>query len=193
MVKVGFICEGDTEFILLNSSLFKTFLNGLNIEVTGVINAKGSGNLLPHNIQGYTESLTKQGSKVIVILTDLENDPCITETKKRISARADDFVVIAVRTIEAWFLANSPAMNRLLGVQDFQFQSPEAEANPFETINGLLIHQTGRGIGKKSAGKVKLISRLVTQGFKIEETISHSHCDSAKYFQNKLETIGKLP
>ena len=47
MVKVGFICEGYTELILLQSDPFRQLLVSLNIERLNVINAEGSGNLLP--------------------------------------------------------------------------------------------------------------------------------------------------
>lgn len=56
---------------------------------------------LPHNIVGYTERLEKEGARIIVILTDLDDDSCITETRNRISARAQDVVIVAVKKIEA--------------------------------------------------------------------------------------------
>jgi hypothetical protein len=52
MVKVGFIVEGNTEFFLLTSAIFYTFLTKNNIELVNVINAGGCSNLLPHNIEG---------------------------------------------------------------------------------------------------------------------------------------------
>jgi hypothetical protein len=71
MVKVGFICEGATEQILLQSDSFRNLLSSLNLESLQIIDAKGAGNLLPHNIEGYVTRLEKEGAKVIVILTDL--------------------------------------------------------------------------------------------------------------------------
>jgi hypothetical protein len=97
MIKIGFICEGRTEQILLQSDSFKNLLESLNIESLPVINAKGSGNLLPHNIAGYVNRLGKEGARVIVILTDLDENICITKTKRRISARQQDVVVIAIK------------------------------------------------------------------------------------------------
>lgn len=143
MVKVGFICEGDTEQILLGSDKFRNFLTSRKVESLPVINAKGSGNLLPHNIDGYLERLEKQGAEVIVILTDLDDDICIARTKERISARKQDIVVIAVKKIESWFLACSPTMQQLLGQPGFHFDDPENENDPFETINALLVQHRG--------------------------------------------------
>src|SRR5882757_9433050 len=99
MTKIGFICEGRTEQILLQSNSFGQLLTSLNLESLPVINAEGSGNLLPHNIEGYVSRLEKEGAETIVIVTDLDQDICITETKKRISARKKDLVVIAVKKI----------------------------------------------------------------------------------------------
>src|SRR5689334_2690998 len=124
MIKVGFIVEGDTEFILLKSTSFNKFLKKNNIELVNVINACGSGNLLPHNIGGYIQLLERNGAEKIVILTDLDQDVCITSTKDRIKSRPQDLIVIAVQQIESWFLACTPAMRQLLKTDDFFFPLP---------------------------------------------------------------------
>lgn len=153
MIKVGFICEGHTEKILLESAAFGHLLAKLKIEPLQVINAEGCDNLLPHNIVSYITILEEAGAQVIVILTDLDDDVCITKTINRISARPQNITVVAVKKIEAWFLACTPAMQRMLGQTDFSFPNPEGEKEPFETINGLLTAQFGRGIGKKTRGR----------------------------------------
>ena len=122
---------------------------------------------------------------MIFILTDLDNDVCITKTKERIKAREKDVVIIAVKKIEAWFLANDPAMRLLLNSPDFSYPTPEKEAEPFEVINGLLISHTGRGVGKKSAGKIKLAHKFLEIGFDISQSAKHSGCTSARYFIDK--------
>ena len=191
MVKIGFICEGDTELILLLSGSFQQYLSSINLLAVNVINACGSGNLLPHNIGGYIESLEKAGAEVVVILTDLDDDICITRTKARIKPREKDVVVIAVKKIEAWFLANDIAMRSLLKNGQFSFNAPEGVANPYETINELLLKYTGRGIGRTSSGKIRLVKRLIYLGFDLQNSANHPQCFSAKYFLNKLQEIGK--
>ena len=191
MVKIGFICEGDTEQILLLSDSFQHYLSSINLLAVNVINACGSGNLLPHNIGGYIESLEKAGAEVVVILTDLDDDICITRTKARIKPREKDVVVIAVKKIEAWFLANDIAMRSLLKNGQFSFNAPEGVANPYETINELLLKYTGRGIGRTSSGKIRLVTRLIYLGFDLQNSANHPQCFSAKYFLNKLQEIGK--
>ena len=46
MVKVGFICEGATEKIIVESVNFKNFLKENNLEFIRAIDANGNGNLL---------------------------------------------------------------------------------------------------------------------------------------------------
>jgi hypothetical protein len=190
MTKIGFICEGRTEQIFLQSNAFGKLLASFNLESLPVIDAGGSGNLLPHNIQGYLSRLEKEGAKAIIILTDLDEDICITETKNRISAREKDIVVIAVKKIEAWFLACTPTMQQLLSQPGFNFSNPENEKDPFETINDLLIKHKGRGIGKKTAGKIKLATRMMEMGFELSSAAAHTGCPSAKYLLGKLVEIG---
>jgi hypothetical protein len=190
MIKVGFICEGYTEKILLESTSFGDLLRSLNIELLQVINAEGCDNLLPHNIGPYTAILENVGAQFIIIVTDLDDDTCIAETKNRILARKQDVVVVAVKKIEAWFLACTPAMRKVLGHPGFECADPEDEQEPFETINNLLIVHSGRGIGKKTAGKKKLINRLLEYGLDLADAAAHGSCPSAAYFLRKLQEIG---
>jgi predicted ATP-dependent endonuclease of OLD family len=190
MIRVGFICEGYTEQILLQSSRFRQLLASLNIESVQVINAEGSGNLLPRNIVEYTARLERRGARIVIILTDMDDDSCITETKKRISARKQDVMIVAVQKIEAWFLACTPAMRNVLGQPGFECSNPEEEHEPFEAINNLLIAHSGRGIGKKTAGKKKLINRLLENGLDLADAATHGNCPSAAYFLRKLKEIG---
>jgi hypothetical protein len=193
MVKIGFICEGYTEQILLQSDPFRKLLHSLNIESLSAINAEGSGNLLPHNITGYIERLEKQGATTVLILTDLDDEICITNTKSRIGARPKDQVIISVKKIEAWFLASSPAMEKLLAIPKFVFANPEDDEEPFETINQLLTKHAGRGVGKKKAGKIKLVSRMIDLGFDLSDAAANENCPSARYFLKKLTEIGTTP
>lgn len=190
MVRVGFICEGDSDSFLYQSETFYKFLEQLNIRCISVINAQGGGNLLPHNIVGYIKSLEKQGAEKIVIITDLDESPCITARKKEINARPEDVVIIAVKELEAWFLADSITMSKLLRLQHFTCESPEEELEPFDTINNLLTHHTGKGIGKSGSAKSKLAKRMLNFGFNFYRSAEHTSCPSAGYLVNKLRQIG---
>ncbi|HEV2480609.1 MAG TPA: hypothetical protein VGS79_13125 [Puia sp.] len=189
MIKVGFICEGYTERILLESTSFRQLLTSFNIEPLRVINAEGCENLLPHNIQPYTLILENLGAQHIIIVTDLDDDSCVTETKNRISARKQDIVIVAVKKIEAWFLACNVSMSHLIQKPQFKFNKPEEEKEPFDTINQLLIVNTGRGVGRRS-GKIKLAYRMLEVGFDVINAAAHPNCPSAAYFLRKLKEIG---
>jgi hypothetical protein len=193
MIKVGFICEGFTERKLLESANFKSYLQSINLEqVDEVINAEGSGNLLPHNIKAYTERLKNKGADIIIILTDLDDDICITKTKNRIKAAENEIIVIAVKKIEAWFLACSSTMQQLLKDDTFQFEFPENEAIPFETIRHLKLAKTGRGFNNGTGGKLNLLNNLLSFNLDIKEAAQHPNCPSAAYFVNKLRQIAAV-
>ena len=189
MMKVGVICEGYTEKILLESAGFGMLMKSLNIELLQVINAEGCDNLLPHNIEPYTAILENAGAQFIIIVTDLDEDSCVTETKKRISARKQDIVIVAVKKIEAWFLACSVSISHLIQKPQFKFDEPEKEKEPFDTINQLLVDNTGRGVGRRS-GKIKLAYRMLAIGFDLTNAAAHPNCPSATYFLRKLKEIG---
>lgn len=191
MIKAGFICEGGSDFILFQSESFNELLRQLNIICVNVIDAEGCGNLLPHNIGGYIQSLENKGAEKIVIITDLDYGECITLTKQKINARPQDFVIVAVKEIESWFISDTTTMRKMLQKQNFNFDFPENELEPFNTINALLVQYTGRGIGRNSRGaKKKLAKRMLDFGFDFRRSSSHPNCPSAKYFIDKLKHIG---
>lgn len=182
MRKVGFICEGQTEYILLKSEGFKNYLSSLNIEIAfDIIDASGCKNLLPHNIEPSVRKLKDYGAKAIVILTDMDDDACITLTKKRIHPQNDYLVIIAVKQIEAWFLANTQTMRLLLNQPNFHFEFPESVPNPYKEIYQYLVDNK-----KGSYNKKRIVTRLLDLGFSIQEAALHPNCPSAKYFIDKL-------
>ena len=104
MVSIGFIGEGKTEQILLESDSFQAWLQQNGIKRVGtVIDADGAGNLLPEQIHPLQQELLGYGAKLIVVLTDLDNDMSVRITKQRIGESNDQVVIVAVKAIEAWF------------------------------------------------------------------------------------------
>lgn len=92
MVKIGFICEGDTDKMVLESSDFQAILTNLNIKCVRVEDADGGGNLLPQHIEKYRNSLHSFGATKIIILTDLDENTCVTFTKERLKALPDEII-----------------------------------------------------------------------------------------------------
>jgi len=192
MVKVGFICEGETERIIIGSSQFREFLRSLNIErIETVIDAGGNGNLLPKYLDGYTKVLVELGADKIVIVTDREDYPCITSVKERINAPQGHFVIVAVQQFEAWFLADTTAMKGLLKEGQFICDRPESYEVPFDEIRTQLKARDLRGPGRIS-GKVTLAKWMLDYyNFSIARAAEHPNCPSAAYFMQKLTSIAQ--
>jgi hypothetical protein len=189
MVKLGFIVEGFVEkFILEESDLFD-HLKSLGIDFDpAVINVEGKGNLLPHNIKESSERLEENGATIIIILTDLDTDQCITNTKERISPLTKQIVVISVKEIEAWFISDSAAMSSLLK-QNFVSDNPESFDNPFEEIQSISLDKIQRGIGTKTRFANNFVRN---HKFSILNAAKHPKCNSAKYFLKKISDLRNL-
>ncbi|GAB4046688.1 hypothetical protein GCM10028810_26620 [Spirosoma litoris] len=186
MVKIGFICEGKTEKNILESDRFQEWLNANGFDCSlPVIDAKGNGNLLPHKIDALRQELVGRDVQKIIILTDLDLDSCITLTRKRITEREDQIIIVAVKQIEAWFLSDTPTLQGLFNDSTFIFDYPELENNPFLTLQQLLLTKTNRGVGSKAI----LVNRMLKYGFTIENAAQHPNCPSAHYFLTKLQTL----
>ena len=126
MVRVGFIVEGASEKIVVESAAFKAFLAEQNYQlVTPVIDAKGGGNLLPQNIEEFVVRLSNNNVDSIFILTDLEDESCAEEVKQRVAHAGVNMTFVAVKALEAWFLADTQAMNQWLRRDDFFEALPE--------------------------------------------------------------------
>lgn len=188
MVKVGFIVEGETEKVIIESDKFKEFLLNNDYElVTPVIDAKGGGNLLPNNIKPFIKRLKDSQADRIMVLTDLEDEISVDKVKERIEHSEIKVIFVAVKAIEAWFLADTKAMQKLLNNNDFVEEFPEyTEKMPQERIQELAIKYTNRGIG---SSKPMFARKMLKWGFSIESSANHPNCPSAKvmieYFQNR--------
>ncbi len=182
MVKLGFIVEGDTEKILLESEGFKKLLTSYNLDfIPDILNAGGNGNLLPNNIIQFTQILVSKGANKIIILTDLDKDKYVTETKNRISPLVDQICIVSKKQIEARFLADTLALSNFLKSNNFSFTEPELFDEPFEEIKNIRMKlNNGRGIGDKKI----LANYMVKNNFSFERAASHPNCSSANYFLN---------
>lgn len=181
MVKVGFIVEGETEKIIIESEMFKTFLTRYNYElILPVINAKGGGNLLPEHIEPFIERLKQQNVDIIVVLTDSEDEPNVEEVRNRIQHNDIKFIFVAVKAIEAWFLADTQAMNNFLKHDTFLEENPEqTQYKPFDRIKEIINQLKARGVGSKLILAKNMIKHW---GFSIERASEHPNCPSVKEF-----------
>jgi len=181
MTKVGFICEGATERKIVESNNTRNLLTSLHIElIEPIIDATGKTNLSRNKIDPHIQRLKANGAEKIVVLTDRDGD-CITTTKEAIGTDKVDLIVVAVKQIEAWFLADSECMTTICNTE-INYDTPEEPAMPFDVIKELLIQHTSRGVG----GKTLLAAKCIGNGFSIAKAAQHPQCSSAKYFVSKL-------
>jgi hypothetical protein len=187
VVKLGFIVEGQSEKIILERSDFFPMLKALGIDfVPNVINANGNGNLLPKHRESYSRILQDQGATLIIILTDLDEDKCITLTKQRIKPDPVERVFVSVKAIEAWYLADTEAMRSLLVDPSFEAQDMESISLPYEYLRQLAVSKTGRGLPDKAILARRIIN---SHRFSLPRAAQHPDCHSARYFIQKLKSM----
>ena len=188
MVKVAFIVEGKVEQIFIDELDANGWLEKYNIEKVGsTIDAKGGGNLCPHNMQIIVDDVIKDSNPdKIVVLTDLECDPCVEKTKERLGNCDICNIILAKKAIEAWFLAEDNIVEQYTNGEIKHFEFPENTENmPYDTFKEMLMAHTRRG-----TSKVKLVRSIFKNGFDIEKSATHPHCQSAKYFVDKIKALG---
>lgn len=86
MTRYGFIVEGECEQLLVEYDNFRAWATKHGFEICEpVISVNGGGNLCPHNIEAFIKTCRNLAHPdKIVLLTDLECEPCVTATKDRI-------------------------------------------------------------------------------------------------------------
>ena len=190
MVKVGFIVEGDTEKIIIESKNFGDLCESIQIEIAEPVqNAKGSGNLLPKNIDSYLKNLSKSKPEKVVVLTDLEDEASVQDVRDRIKTKGIDIVFVAVKAIEAWFLADTVALASWLKVDSVTEEKPEETPNmPWERLNELANKHNVRGTGPSKPMFARKIIKY--HNFSIVRAAEHPNCPSAKEFYDVLKRWG---
>ncbi|MBR9867108.1 MAG: DUF4276 family protein [Oceanospirillales bacterium] len=181
--RVGFIVEGGSEKVIVESTHFRDFLdrNGYEL-VTPVIDAKGGGNLLPQNIEVFIERFDLKSVDQICVLTDLEDDPSVESVQQRIAHESIECSFVAVKALEAWYLADSSAMNIWLGITDFYEEQPEqTQGKPWDRLKEIAIEKGKRGPGQKISFAKKITKH---HGFSVEHAAQHQNCPSATELVN---------
>lgn len=186
MVRVGFIVEGDSEKIVIESPKFKSFLDDNGIElIFPVVNAKGGGNLLPQNIDVYIERLEATGVDKIYVLTDLEEEQSVDLVRDRIKHNKVETIFIAVKALEAWFLSDSVAIGKWLGVEYSEIEPEKTEGKPWDRLKELAKDLGIRGPGSKTIFAKKMVKNY---GFEIADAAEHPNCPSAKELINYFKS-----
>jgi hypothetical protein len=135
-----------------------------------------------------THWLASKKIEKIVILTDLECDPCVQKTKERLGDCDICTIILAKKAIEAWFLADDKVLQVLTDSKIEHYDHPEeTESMPYETYKELLLQNTRRGTGSKVSFVTKILKKY---HFSIERAANHPHCPSAKYFIDVITRLG---
>ncbi len=187
MVKIGFIVEGGSERIVLRSLAFAQFLDRCQIERIGdVIDLNGKGNLTAASKRMATQVqiLRDSGASWIIVLRDLDDESSHEIAKAKVYQAADVVCCLAVKELEAWFLADSMTLSLLIQ-PDFFFELPEEPLKPIEVLSQLRQQYRQRGIADKKG----FSSIMVNNGFTIEAAAKHPNCPSAQYFLTTLQTL----
>ncbi|MAZ66824.1 MAG: hypothetical protein CMF25_06915 [Kangiellaceae bacterium] len=182
--KVGFIVEGGSEKIIVESEQFKILLANYGYElVTPVIDAEGGGNLLPQNIDAFIDRFAQKEVEQIFVLTDLEDEENVQVVRQRIEHQSIDFSFVAVKALEAWYLADSNAMNHWLGCDDFHEEFPEKTINkPWDRLREIAEERGARSTGRNKIAFAKRMSKH--WGFSVEQAAQHPSCPSASELVN---------
>jgi len=186
VVKLGIICEGETEPIILDTPSFRTFIAQFDIELVAVTQAGGKKEYEAERIDKHRKILLDKGAEHIFVLVDLDRDTCITLTKEAISQHADQTVIVAVKEFENWYLADSEALSQFTGTTE-SILFPEQDNDPVTTIVNLGLESQRFRRFRKS--KVLLANAMKSNGFTVENAARHPNCSSANYFLNKLQTL----
>lgn len=193
MVKVGFIVEGDSEKVLIESAGFRKWAGGQGLDICSpVINAKGGGNLLPHHIKPMLAQIERSQPDHIVILTDLEDAANVETVKARITTEHTNLIFIAIKALEAWFLADTDAMRRWLNASEFFEPAPEQTLGmPWDRLKEVAKAHGSRGPGSNKVIFAKKMCGVALQ-YELERAAAHPACPSAKVFRDGLVALGGI-
>jgi hypothetical protein len=126
----------------------------------------------------------------IVILTDLEDAANVDTVKARITTEHTKLIFIAVKALEAWFLADTDAMRRWLKAPEFFEPTPEQTPGmPWERLK-----EVAKAHGSQGPGSNKIIFAKKMCGvalrYELERAAAHPACPSAKAFRDGLVELG---
>ena len=132
MVKLGIICEGESETIIFNSPNFIAFLQTMNIELVAVQETGSKNQFYGERINSHRQILIDKGANHVLALLDLDKDECITITKQKVPIFKNQAIVVAVKEFENWYLADSDAISSFLNKQSSPSR-PETGTRPLSS------------------------------------------------------------
>lgn len=185
MVKIGLLVEGHCEEMILSSDAFTRFLTDCGLKlVDRIINVRGKNNLNTSVAHSQAQILRDQGAQWIVVLRDLDELENKEAARKEVIDGDDVLVYVAIKELEAWFLADSETISKIFKTNFFH-EWPEQEVKPIDHLKALSMRYRDRGIDDKR----KFTNLMLNNGFTVENAANHPNCPSARYFLDKLKTL----
>lgn len=169
------------------NTAFHQLLLNLNIEVVSLVDGKGGQLLNPRLLNGLKGICKDAGAEVIIILTDLDDEIYFNDKKSKIDSENVTSIIIAKRSFEAWFLADTNVIKLIVGKEDYYCNLPEDVNAPFEEIKRLSLLISGKGVGSKPF----LAGKMNNNGFDVTNAAQHPNCPSARYFIKKLQELAQ--
>lgn len=199
-MKVGFIVEGKTEKIIVESAAFRNYLKSKNITLCDpVIDANGNGNLLPRYLVNHIEALKQANSDMdqIVVLTDLEQEISVDDVVNRISCNEihDELIFVSVKAIESWFLAHTESLSKALGsAVDVYIENPESDPDFPQILPWDLIKKIAKDNSLRGPGRLKTLfaKKMISHGFDVIDCLNHPNLNSVKFLDRKLGKINSF-
>lgn len=188
MVKVGFVVEGPSEKRLVDSAHFQALCVRYGVEICKpIIVVKGVGNG-GRDLTGFIRDCHNQAKpEKVLVLVDADDAPCFQSRKATLGGiETADAVVLAKRTLEAWFMADMEAFSRWAQRQ-ICIPFPEQEAKNIDFLKKL-----AKELGIRGADNHQLFARTMISpkiDFSIERAAQHPHCPSAAYFLRALARL----
>lgn len=191
MVKIGFIVEGETEeYILKHSNTLHQYLFDLGYDLNqdAVISIGGKSKF--KNIEIMEQKINSlkilKVEKIFILLdSDDELPKSVSDSLMNLYSKQNpdgnyfindiEFIFVAVKEVENWYLADSEAMRKWLSDDSFKEDDPESIDKAWDYLK--TISQNNRGASKPLFAK-----KMLKLGFAIENSAKHPNCSSAKEF-----------
>ncbi len=185
MVKVGFIVDGETELTLFNSKKIKEQLGrDFNIQVVGVRKYSGG------DIERQTNCLITKGAEKVIVLKDLEQlsdkEALLRQIQQKDTLTNDNILVVVKRMIEAWFLADTNALQNI-NANINRIHNPENIQNPYHKLK-MILGQVNKHYKRKT--KVQLADLFIDKEFSFGNAAKHPQCHSVREFVDILRELG---
>jgi hypothetical protein len=101
LVRLGIICEGESETIIFNDNTFKNWLHSFDIELVSLQETGSINQFFEGRFEKHRALMLLKNVDFIVALIDLDKTPPLREHKNSVNILQNEAVVIAVKEFES--------------------------------------------------------------------------------------------